>query len=305
MLPTAAPGDATNLVLHGTGTPLRFDWHPPCRVPVVERIDKQGQRAVFAYDIVVTPVGSTDLLEVRMERLQPVEVNGQDASGPGMQAQLRPMLAVSSALPVLRVARDGAFVDLIGEQVLVERMLDLSGVTRGTLDETQLRRMLTSPQMLATLRERAGDYWRVWVGAWVGLDLAPGEMLDGVEELPVGDGVLRAPVRYRNDGPVPGNPRLLRVARVSTLAGPEVEAFLARVLMGVGTATGKPVTADSVRSARRTTTIVAETDPATLRPLRTEYTTETELEVRDQPMQTQKQVQETTFDWNRAVGCGR
>ena len=60
-----------------------------------------------------------------------------------------------------------------------------------------------------------------------------------------------------------------------------------------------------VRSARRTTTMTTDTDPATLRPQRASFTTETELDVKGDAPRTQRQMRETTFDWAHARGCGR
>lgn len=289
----------------GTAARFRFDWQPPCRVPVTEHIDRDGQRAVYGYDVVLTATRDPELLEVRTDHFRPIEVNDLPSNRVGGVGERQMQIALAAALPVLRVARDGAFVDMLGEQELVERMLEMSGVAEGSPAASEMRRVLTSPLMMATLRERAGDTWRGWVGAWVGLTLAPGEALDGVEELPVPGGTLRAPVRYRRDELSSLSAQRARMTRIATLAGPEVEAFLASVLIGVGRATGRPFTADLVQSARRTTTMTADTDPATLRPDVTSFSTETELDVKGEAPRTQRQVRGTNFDWAHARGCGR
>lgn len=287
----------------GSGVPMRFDWAPPCRVPVIERIEKQGQSAVFSYDVTLQRTREPGVLELRTEQLRPLEINGVDATSAGLQAEGRTMMALAAALPALRISSDGQFLGITGEAELVERLLALSGARPGTLESDRLRQTLTSPQTLSTLRERAGDTWRGWVGAWVGVDLAPGEELDAVEEVAVPGKVLRAPVRYQRDPDPVDAPGMAKLTRTAVFSGPEMDAFMANVLVGLGRATGSDAERDMVRSARRTTTITAATDPATLRPGVVSYVTETSLELKAQPAQTQRQVRAATFDWLRARGC--
>ncbi|MBI5367716.1 MAG: hypothetical protein HZA54_11820 [Planctomycetes bacterium] len=285
---------------------LTFDWPVPGRVGVRERTEKKGQTALTAYDLVIERAADGRRLRVRYENFRFLEVGGQDATRPEVQERIAQATAMAGALPAFLIAPGGGFEDAEGMEETVERALD--GLRQGAAKEMEeerwaaLREMMTSPQMLAQMKSKVGDHWRVWVGLWAGLELAPGGVHEAMTPLAMPDGSsLDAVVRIRHDGAAGAEaPGVVRLSAESSLCGEAARAALGRMVKDLAERMGRtdaPPPEEMFEDFRRDFKATAETDPKTLRPRR--VTTESVATVKEKGKAAvaQREVHEYTFAW--------
>jgi hypothetical protein len=149
---------------------FRFDWSPPCRVPVVERVAKNDQGMTLAYAIDVRP-GTDGNLEVRLLDFEILELNGNDVRGPEWRERLKPIQSIASMVPAFVVTPPGEYVGVPDLEGFVERLLAQYPAETAA----QMRDKLLSPAVLAKLQLQISEYWITWVGAWIGWQVAPGQ----------------------------------------------------------------------------------------------------------------------------------
>ncbi|MDI1444330.1 hypothetical protein [Polyangium sp. 6x1] len=279
-----------------------FGWKVPCRVPVEQLSDKKGTTARLRYMLSVKP-GADGNLDLTFSDFQFLELNGQDITGPELQKQLAPALAMTSAMPSLIVSREGEYLGVRGLDEMIERILAMPSFNKDPKIAPKVAAMMRSPAIKASLEAKMGDYWNGWVGAWNGLSLAPGASREDDDSIEVGDEEIPTRVRVENHGPVDGAKKLVRLSLVSTMSGTSASAGLAaftRSLMrGAGTDLSKNL---NVERVNRVITLDVETDPATLRPRRARYVMELEMMVNGQ-MSASRETREERFDWEHAEGC--
>ncbi len=140
---------------------LRFGWGVPSRVRVTEKVLKEGERATLRYDAVLEQ-GTEGKLHLRLERFEFGELEGVDLEAPELQEELKMILTLTSAMPVLVLAPDGQPTDVIGFEEMIEKVLaTLPAVNAQTQAAVETR--LRSPRMQATLKAKVMEFWRVWV----------------------------------------------------------------------------------------------------------------------------------------------
>src|SRR5262245_26431070 len=92
---SGTPAPSTPAQAHGA---FRFDWSPPCRVPVLEYSEKKGNRTRARYFLALDK-DKTGKLQLKFEDYVFIELNGKDITGPKFQAELREMTALAGAIP--------------------------------------------------------------------------------------------------------------------------------------------------------------------------------------------------------------
>src|SRR5690349_4377895 len=80
----------------------KFDWAPPCRVPVTElrQDDDDARRIRYVIDV---RQGAGAALEVRLQDFHLLELNGEDMTGPDHASQAPGLIVVDAMVPVLYV----------------------------------------------------------------------------------------------------------------------------------------------------------------------------------------------------------
>jgi hypothetical protein len=140
----------------------------------------------------------------------------------------------------------------------------------------------------------------LWVGAWAGADLKPGDDVTTDVPLPLPDGTTaKQRTRFRHLGADQQDKGHVRLQLDGTLDGPEFMAAMVRVLgqfIPNTQANGQPAP-DVFQSIRRELRLSAVTDAATMRPR--EAHSETTLTVTLKTGQTRTQVErrDYQFDW--------
>jgi hypothetical protein len=296
--PTLVPpadGDAGALRAHrpvGPQFPVKigFDWGPPCRVPVTERLVVRDAEATFTYDVVLTH--GRESLEVRLERLKIVRIGGNDAA----QATLATLAPALAFMPTLLVSEGGKRVGARDIETSLERAMLARGMSP---DDPALRSALAfvdTPHGRRMLQDKAAERWYLWAGSWTGAELVPGRQLLGVEQLEIAPGVVvPQPTTVRHLGPVVGAPSLVLLCWRQVMQGPEGARAAVAMRRQLASEAMPPGAIDTIRREAIATVAL---DSATARPQRAR--SEVVIDVGKTRV---IELRDTTLDWSRAQGC--
>lgn len=282
----------------------RFDWSPPCRVPVRERTEKRGSAAVMSYVVDLRP-SARGVLELHLTDFVFIEVNGRDVTRPAIREAMRPALEMIAAVPIMEISVEGEYLGVLDfERMLdaIETMLTQQGTSPE--ERARMRAMMSTPEMRWMMEEQiGGQYWRAWVESWIGWSLPPGGTHEKQAMLTLpGGGEGPVTIRTEHLGFVAGKARL-RVT--NEIRGPALIALIGPLLGQLArelNVDGPPN--NLFGDGNRKTVVTVETDPVTLRPHHTRYEMILELEFSNGERREQREVRDVTWDWASAVGCG-
>lgn len=286
---------------------FHFNWPIPCKVKVTEKTEKKGTRAIMQYHLVAKKHKGNQIV-VDLKNFVFLEINGQNATTPQMKKQLAPVLATTSSQPTLVIAPDGQLVEIVGLEAVAEKTLALmKKIGKYSEDDPAWKStvaMIKSPKMAEMIKNKSADYWQSWVGAWVGLELAPAESVETITSLPFPDGSsIETPLVYYNHGAQQGSPTLVRLTASSVLEGPQARAAMLRFFENLSkSASQKPGTKKFTKSMlkefKRESTISVITDPANLRPAKAEIRSITTIHIQGEGRKQQREIREYTFHWS-------
>ncbi|WP_224248123.1 hypothetical protein [Hyalangium gracile] len=292
--PTGAPPKAA---APEAGPALRFAWPSPSRVKVTERILKKGKRSVVSYDAVLS-ARSGGGYEVKIDKFQFLEMEGRDLTQGPLPPELKAAAAIASALPTLVISADGEVSDVVGMEEVIERTTALVPEEKGMRD--QVRRTLSQPAMMQMMKQRVGDFWSTWVGAWVGADLAAGEKRTGTVPMQLPSGSVDSQVTMHHRGSDPAYKGSVHLEVETVLEGePFRKAMAGLVSQMIQSSAAKDQAPDidkMLKSARRVSTVEVVTDPATLRPYRARMAQVTKLLMEGQERE-EREEREYSFAW--------
>ncbi len=275
---------------------LRFAWPVPTRVVVHETSTKKGQTARVRYEVVVSRDPKSANLHVQLQNFAFLKIDGIDLDDPKLKKELAQARALAEAIPTLVVAPSGRFVDVTGYREMVEKVV----ATLPGLDP-RMKELLLSPSMVAMMKEKSVEFWRLWVAFWVDVPVLPGGSASVRMTVPLPDGTkAEVPATVRHLGPDASNAKLVVLSMESTLAGDAPLAAMRRFAKqsasedshGHGSVNDEMLEAVTKRSKMRLVT-----DPSTMRPRVAESESTTELKVKGQPPQTQLEKHVYEFDW--------
>jgi hypothetical protein len=255
--PAAAPASAPA---------LRFAWPVPSRVTVTERLLKKGNRSVMRYDAVLSARKGGGY-ELKIDNYQLLEMDGRDLTKGPPPPGLKEATALAGAIPTLVLSAEGEMVDMVGMEEVLERLYKMMPEEQ----REQTRAMFERPGMKEMLKQSGGEFWTVWVGAWVGLKLAAGEegLVPGQVQLP--SGPMESVVTVRHRGPDAEHKGAVRLELESVLEGEPFRkamvATMAQMLQSSAPQGKEPPDVDAmVKSARRVSSAEVVMDAATMRP---------------------------------------
>jgi hypothetical protein len=152
------------------------------------------------------------------------------------------------------------------------------------------------------MKQKAIDFWGVWVGAWIGLDLAPGAETETEGAIPMPDGsVLRTPARIRRAPDDPARPDLIELSAESTLAGEGARKAFARAMGAILERLPErkdKFAADAIEEFSRSTKASAVVDPRTLVPARAKLEIAVTIALKGMGKRTDTERREYVFDWS-------
>ena len=272
----------------------RFDWAPPCRVPVEERStnDDESQRVRYVIEALPAPDGG---MVVRLRDFVLLELNGEDMTTPEKQPLAPGLVVLTAAVPVLHVSAQGKLVAT--GPIEIDRLIGELGLAA---EQAETVRRAAARRTSSPLDDRAAQRWRTWVGAWTAWSVAPGTSRDRSGQLESSTGALPVSEKLEHLGVHDGRARLRLSQTLDPAAVQKLHPYLfdSRLDLGLDPDEGKLV------SAREHFTHFAELDAETLRPVRTRFEEELTIEwvlTRFDGRQTR----EVTWDWAHAQGCQR
>jgi hypothetical protein len=292
--PTRAPPKAT---APEAGPTLRFAWPSPSRVSVTERILKKGKRSVVGYDALLSPRPGGGY-EVKIDKFQFLEMEGRALPQGPLPPELKAAVAMAGAFPTLVLSAEGEVVDVVGMEEVIQRTLPLIPEEKGMRE--QVRKALSQPAMVEMMKQRMGDFWRTWVGAWVGADMAAGEERSGTVPMQLPSGPVDSQVTMHHRGTDAAHKGSVHLEVETVLEGePFRKAMVGVVSQMIQASAPKEQAPDldsMLKSARRVSTVEVVTDPATLRPYRARMAQVTKLLMAGQERE-EREEHEYSFTW--------
>jgi hypothetical protein len=279
------------------GPELRFAWPAPSRVTVTERILKKGKRAVVRYDAALSARRGGGY-ELKLDKFQFLEMEGRDVTKGPLPPALKAAMALSIAIPTIVISSDGQVEDVVGMEEAMERALTLVPEEKGMRD--QVRAMLAQPGMEQTMKQKVGDFWNAWVGAWVGTDLAAGEERSATVPMQLPWGAVDSKVTMHHRGPDVSHKGAVRLEMATVLEGEPFRkamvAMLSQMLQAAASQEKAPDFETLLESARRVSSVEVVTDAATLRPYSARLVQVTQMQVAGKERE-EREEREYSFAW--------
>lgn len=275
-----------------------FGWTAPCRVPVVEDMERKGERARVAFVLEVQPAG--DDLHVRRLQYRLLSSDGGDATTPEAREEFDRLEAIQ---PTMVVRNSGEIVDILGLDQLIDHILAQKADETDPATREKVRRALRSPGFRDMQRNRAAEYWEIWVGAWRDFGPRPGsprEVKTTSEMFGVEVPIILVGEHLGESAEYPGLAHL-RITSTTDADGSSqaIEAIVGKMMKQMG----HQLPADfEVRSFEKVNVIEVFTDPATLRPARARRVARWRIDGGEKTVQS-REMQDYRFDWAHAEGC--
>lgn len=278
---------------------LRFAWPVGSRATVTERVLKKGKRAVTRYDATLHARKGGGY-ELKLDGFRFLELEGRDVSKGPVPEELKVATALSSVLPTLVLSAEGQVTDVIGLEAAMDKALQAVPEKDGQRE--QVRAMFAQPAMAQMMKQRAGEFWNAWAGAWVGMDLKAGEERTGTVPMQLASGPVDSALTVRHRGADAAGAGAVRMELQTVLEGEPfrkaMAAMLTQMVQSAPKTPGKaaPDFDAMLKSARKVSTVEVVTDAATLRPYRASSTELSQLSIQGETRE-ERVEHEYTFAW--------
>ncbi len=150
------------------------------------------------------------------------------------------------------------------------------------------------------MKQKAGDFWSAWVGAWVGTDLTSGEERSTTVPMQLPGGTADSKVTMHHRGPDAAHPGAVRLEMETVLEGEPFRkamvGMISQMLQAAAPQGKAPDVETMLKSARRVSNVEVVTDPATLRPYSARMAQVTKLQMGGQERE-EREEREYSFEW--------
>jgi hypothetical protein len=266
---------------------MRFAWPTPGVVLVSESISKKGLEAQTAYELHMCKAERG--LHIHYRNFRFVSVGGVPADDERVREMVQQALPISGAIPTLWIGTDGAIIDLVDYDRVIDAAL-------AKIADSGLRKRVTAvmhtPRFADMVKAKSLDIWQSWVGAWLAFE-PNGEakqqftLTDGssdrnhtIERSAVeGDRLRLRLSKHEGDAELEGATQLLRSAMESMLSPEHAKDVLAHATF------------------ERTTTWDALIEPRTARPIEVTTSQQLMLHLPDAPTRSRDETHHYRFDW--------
>jgi len=272
---------------------FRFDWPVPSAARVTTSLEQDDVRSTARYRIEVRE-SAPEELSVEFQEFELLTVNGADATAPALARELAPLVALTAALPALRIAGNGAYLGVIKLEEALARSLELLPPDLPEDTRARLQTHLRKPAMRSLMEQRSGEVWNLWVGAWNGVELVPGQSLQGRVPVRVMQRDIQQQVVIEYVGAALEYPGAARLRMTSVLDG-------ARALgLAHDNGNGRGEDDGQGRSALSQTVSEISLRPDDLLPFHVVSTTEVVLRERSGKAHNRRERREYWFEWETA-----
>ncbi|MEQ8494936.1 MAG: hypothetical protein RLW42_12085, partial [Gammaproteobacteria bacterium] len=224
---------------------FRFDWPVPAAVGVRATVEKDGVASTARYRVALAAAADGELA-LAFDDFELLEVDGRDARE--LADELAPLTALTGTLPSLRLSTAGHYLGTSDADAAIAQTLRLLPEGMPAATRERLATTLRSPDMQHLMTQRSGELWNTWVGAWNGLDIAPGDTLQGTQPVTVLGRELTRHVRIEHLGEAAGYPGSVRLRMTTLVEGPEVLALVGGLVDQMVGQDGLPQAFDSART---------------------------------------------------------
>ena len=207
--------------LSASADPFRFGWPVPVSAIVKAKMHKKGNESTAIYTVRMSQ-RNTEEITLEFRDFKFLTLNGQDASDPRIAAQLGPLASLTSTLPTMRLSNHGEYLGMIGLETMMHRLLTAMPEEMDEASRTGLLDYFQSPKVQALMQQKSGEMWNVWVGAWNGLELEPGQTLKGSVPVTVMNKELSQQILIEHLGAANSYPGCVRLRMTTVVEGPEV-----------------------------------------------------------------------------------
>ena len=278
---------------------FRFGWPVPVSAVVKAKMHKKGNESTATYTVRMSQRNSEEItLEFRDFKF--LTLNGRDASDPRIIAQLGPLASLTSALPTMRLSNHGEYLGTIGLETMMHRLLAAMPEEMDESNRTGLLDYFQSPKVQALMQQKSGEMWNVWVGAWNGLDLEPGQTLKGTVPVKVMDKELSQQFLIEHLGAAESYPDCVRLRLTTIVEGPDVLQLMTGMLQDMAKSmavTGEPFDPAEFVSARSMSVTEVITQARSLIPRYASSDTEVLIQSAGEKTHTRSDKKTFWFDW--------
>ncbi len=289
---TAGPGPDV-VVQPGAPAPeLRFAWPVPGTARLVTEMQRYGHVYDYSCTLEIAPAAAGSL-RVRHRDCTDARYDRMPVQPPANNTRLPLDAALALALPTFEIASNGAFARFVSTDALYGTIADFAAGTEqwGDVPRQELIAGLADTSMASLFEDTVRLPWDLWVGFWIAADLPES---GGIRTTKVPGGTLQV----RSLGIHEGRLRLKGELTVDLSDSPLAAFSLFKADQTVRysrlarAASEKPV----VPTVTRRGSFRVELDPATLRPMTSEYTGELHTVTANVTMGTTEKYRHT-FTW--------
>jgi len=274
---------------------MSFDWPRSGKVAVTEQISKKGMVVDMAYDLVIEPAKNHNL-RLSYENFELLTFNGEDAKDPKHANAVQAIKTMSQMVPELIVSATGEFVDIdISEQVIdkiMKQMPKQQGKNAPSL--SQIRQMLTSPQMQAVQKTKIEQTWNALVGSWVGFPNHPGKKYQCVEQKQAFGGNVTFDISYQQL-PSPANKQYSGMTQINFVSSAQPKQAVEAMLKAFASVPKEQQ--PKFESVKQQSNVSIVTDPKTLRPVSVTTEVISAVQVVGKPANEKVETHRYRFNW--------
>ena len=276
---------------------FKFNWPIPGRVQVTDTSFKKGKTGKTRYVLEISrmPDGGA---KVRFTDFEFLEVEGLDLESAVIRKVLAPVLTMAKLIPSFKIDRAGNLIEIMGMEAAIEELLQQE---EDEAVRAQIAKALKTPEFTATMEAAAASYWQQWVGYWIDLDLARGEVRDGEQESTFLGVTVTQSVTIKNLGESLNYPGKTHLKLEATTGGEALVKAAITALREAETRAGRDpngIPVDLVEQGEKSSIVELVTDVQTLMPVYVKTEEIAKVKPKGEALRTQIERHEYEFDWS-------
>ena len=276
---------------------FKFDWPIPGRVQVTDTSFKKGKTGKTRYVLEISRM-TDGSAKIKFTDFEFLEFEGLDLESAVIRKVLAPVLAMAKLIPSFKIDRAGNLIEIMGMEEAIEELLQQE---EDEAVRAQLTKAFKAPEFAATVEAAAASYWQQWVGYWIGLDLARGQVRDGKQESTFLGVTVTQSVTIKNLGESLNYPGKTHLKLEATTGGEALVKAAITALREAETRAGRDpngIPVDLVEQGEKSSIVELVTDVQTLMPVYVKTEKIAKVKPKGEALRTQIERHEYEFDWS-------